>query len=145
MHVFRGNKEEIVKAVTSHGTVFNMFYQSSRKGLASKLQQNVINLVYLVIMYSSMYFYYIDALPDFYSTLSLQNILEIIFGVPLMILLIYVMNKWYMNPAYIILRECSSSKEEGRQVVVEMLKYMRAINLTLFLCVILLVYLSYRS
>jgi hypothetical protein len=141
-HVFRDTKTEIVKAVISHGTIFNMFFQPTRKGLISIFQLNVINLIFFVIMYSSLYFYCMDILPDYYETLSFKKMMEIGIGAFLMFVFVYTMNKWFMNPACIILRESSPSKEEGRLVVLRMLKYKRVINLTSFLCVILLVYLS---
>ncbi|NOZ38466.1 MAG: hypothetical protein GXP11_10500 [Gammaproteobacteria bacterium] len=129
------NRKELVKAIVSHGSMFNMFYQTQRNVSLFALQSNVINIVFLVIIYAGGYFYYADTLPRFYDNLSSRGLLEIMFGVVLMFSAIFSMNKWSMRPAYIVIRESAPTKEEGRKMVVRMLKQMGVINLSLLLLV----------
>ncbi|HFD31934.1 MAG TPA: hypothetical protein ENJ28_04370 [Gammaproteobacteria bacterium] len=51
------NKTELVKAIVSHGSMFNMFYQTQRNITLFTLQTNIINIVFLGIIYTAGYFY----------------------------------------------------------------------------------------
>ena len=84
------NKTELVKAIVSHGSMFNMFYQTQRNITLFTLQTNIINIVFLGIIYTAGYFYYVDTLPLYYANLSFRGLLEIIIGVILMFLAIFL-------------------------------------------------------
>jgi hypothetical protein len=129
IHLHKKNKEELIEALSSHASIFNMFCFIKYAGYLSRLQALILYAVHVTVLYLSAFSYYIEALPTYYSRHSLSAAFELTAGIIVILISIFAMHSWAMSPSNYIIRELPNSKHEGKNLVVRTLKDFRKMHL----------------